>query len=185
MKVWAHLVILGVAFCGFAVVQKPDGAKPEIVLTKLSPPLYPPLARQARITGDVQLELKVRPDGIVANVVPLSGHPILQLAASDSAQKSQFSCQGCSDVTSYRMTYTFDFLKGTGCQQTTVRSRVRSPKCLYFWKCGERVTSDWSYVSRPQEVSESDGHVTVLASGAGCVEPEASRIEVQHASETR
>src|SRR5690348_8665315 len=54
--------------------------------------------------------------------------------------------------------------------ETTVASRFRSPKCVYLWKCGSRLTTESVIVSRPQEVTESDGHVTVLASAA-CVQP--------------
>ena len=112
----------------------------------------------------MRLQVKVRADGSVAAVALLSGHPMLAPAAVDSAQKSQFSCNGCSDLTTYPMTYTFDFLEGTGCQEIKVAFRVRSPKCGYLWKCGSRVTTDSVIISRPQEVSESDGHVKVLAS---------------------
>jgi hypothetical protein len=34
-----------------------------VVLVKLSPPVYPPLARQARIMGDVEIQLSIRKDG--------------------------------------------------------------------------------------------------------------------------
>jgi TonB family protein len=174
MKVFSCLIILSLTFCGaqsaISGAQNTTGNKREIKVTKLSSPVYPPLARQARVNGDVRLELKIRPDGGVAEAAVLSGHPMLQQAAVDSAQKSQFSCSGCSDLTSYPMTYRFDFLEGTGCQETTVASRFRSPKCVYLWKCGSRLTTESVIVSRPQEVTESDGHVTVLASAA-CVQP--------------
>src|SRR5881628_457021 len=39
---------------------------------------YPPLARQARIEGVVQVEFDIAPDGSVSNAVAKSGHPILQ-----------------------------------------------------------------------------------------------------------
>jgi TonB family protein len=177
MKISACLIILSVAFCwaqsSTSAAQNPEGNRQEVALTKLSPPVYPPLSRQARISGDVRLELKVRPDGSVADLALLSGDPRLAPAAVDSAQKSQFLCKGCSGLTTYPMTYTFDFLEGTGCHDTKVASRVRSPKCVYLWKCGSRLTTDWVDVSRPQEVTESDGHVKVLASVV-CVETESS-----------
>lgn len=173
MKICSCLIIFSAAFgwsqSATTSVQNPDVNK--VAVTKLSPPNYPPLARQARVSGDVRLEVKVHPDGSVAAVALLTGHPILAPAAVDSAQKSQFLCKGCSDLTTYPMTYTFDFLEGTGCQKSKVVSRVRSAKCGYLWKCGAQLTSKWVYVSRPQEVGEFDGHVKVLVSGAGCVEP--------------
>ena len=39
-------------------------AQGEVVLTKLANPLYPQLARQTRIAGDVELLLEVRDDGL-------------------------------------------------------------------------------------------------------------------------
>jgi TonB family protein len=80
-----------------------------VVLTKLSPPVYPPLARQARIMGDVKVAVGIRPDGSVASEEMFSGHPMLQQAALESARKSTFECRGCSDpVTSYLLAYTFE-----------------------------------------------------------------------------
>lgn len=177
MKICSCLIILSLAFCwaqsSTGNAQNPDSNKGEVAVTKLSPPVYPPLSRQARISGDVRLEVKIRPDGSVGAVALLSGHPMLTPTALDSAQKSQFSCKGCSGLTTYLMTYTFDFLEGTGCHEIKMASRVRSPKCVYLWKCGSRFTTESVIVSRPQEVTESDGHVTVLASVV-CVEPMSS-----------
>jgi Gram-negative bacterial TonB protein C-terminal len=79
-----------------------------VVLTKLSPPVYPRLARQARIVGDVDLMVGVRSDGGIDSVVVVSGHPMLKQAGLDSAQQSQFECRGCGDrVTSYPLKYKF------------------------------------------------------------------------------
>ena len=77
-------------------------------LLKLAPPVYPPLARQARITGVINLSVSVRADGTVASVDVISGHPMLKQAAVDSAQQSEFTCSHCSDqLTPYLLTYEF------------------------------------------------------------------------------
>jgi TonB family protein len=68
-----------------------------IALTTLSPPVYPPLAREARIMGDVKVQLGIRRDGSVASAEVVSGPPMLQQAALESARKSAFLCQGCSE----------------------------------------------------------------------------------------
>jgi len=79
-----------------------------VIMTKLSPPVYPPLARQARIMGDVKVYVHVRKDGSVESTELFDGHPMLIQAALESAKKSRFECQGCSaDITSYPLTYTF------------------------------------------------------------------------------
>lgn len=87
----------------------PSATAPEtgVVLAKLFPPLYPPLARQASISGDVKVELRVRKDGSVESADAVSGHAILRKAALESARKSQFECKGCTDAVAYLLTYSF------------------------------------------------------------------------------
>ena len=88
-----------------------DGPQVGVVLSKLSEPAYPPLARQARIEGNVDLMLAIRRNGSLELAVVISGHPMLTQAALDSAQQSKFECRGCSNtVTSYAMRYTFQFV---------------------------------------------------------------------------
>ena len=80
----------------------------EVVLTKLADPLYPPLARQTQITGDVELMLEIKADGSVKSANVANGHPLLKQAALDSAQRSQFECRNCGDgEESYRLIYSF------------------------------------------------------------------------------
>lgn len=149
------------------VVVGSSATQSEVVLMKLSPPIYPPLARQARISGDVEVKLGIRKDGSVETAVAASGHPMLQPAALDSAQKSLVECRGCrDDVTPFSIIYTFRF---AACRssapnepsrlevtqlgnQVTITAEpeimhidfanvaVRSAKCLYMWRCG----SFWS-----------------------------------------
>ena len=89
-----------------------------VVLTVLSRPTYPPLARQARISGDVELVLRIRQDGSIESAGVVSGHPLLAQTAMDSAQHSRFERRKCSEtVTSLRLVYTFQ-LVGTCCAAT-------------------------------------------------------------------
>jgi TonB family protein len=94
------------------IAEKKSTGVDNIVLTMLSPPLYPPLARQARINGDVELTLDIRPDGTVGSVSVVSGHPILRPAAVESAQHSQFECPGCTagGLASYSLRYKFELI---------------------------------------------------------------------------
>jgi TonB family protein len=85
-----------------------DLQQKEVVLKELYRPVYPAIARLGRITGDVDLTLNVRQDGSVESVVVISGHPLLQNAALNSARQSRFECWNCSAaVTPYRLVYTF------------------------------------------------------------------------------
>lgn len=135
-----------------------------VSITSLAKPTYPPLARSARVMGDVQLELKVRADGTVESAVVLSGHEMLRETALESVRNSKFACLRCGDAaTSYTLTYSFKLAEA--CESplklkpdevrveqkqnqvtVTVASgvvipyfsyvRVRSVKCLYLWRCG-------------------------------------------------
>jgi len=139
----------------------------EVVLTKLSPPAYPPIARSAHISGDVELMLEIRRDGSIQSATVVSGPEMLKKPALDSSQQSHFECRGCSEsVVPYRLTYTFKLIDpnvdANGCRPIephpdatlslnhvtlTDRAvftcdpaarRVRSSKCLYLWRCGTR-----------------------------------------------
>lgn len=50
-------------------------------------PVYPPLARQARIEGTVVLEAVISRDGTVLNLKAISGHPLLIPAALAAVEK--------------------------------------------------------------------------------------------------
>jgi len=51
---------------------------------------YPPVARQARITGDVVLVAHIASDGSVSIPVRKSGHPIFMQPAEDNLKKWKF-----------------------------------------------------------------------------------------------
>jgi len=144
-----------------------------VALTKLSPPVYPSLARKTCVTGDVDLTINVLQDGSVASALVISGHPLLQEAALQSAEQSKFKCRKCSEATTaFHLIYTFQLVSSQGCRtanelgpnksqqdqpfphlgqsgnHVTVvdqplitgapapdRSKARSVKCLYLWKC--------------------------------------------------
>lgn len=78
-----------------------------VVLTKLFPPIYPPLARQASISGDVTVKLRIGKYGSVESVEVVSGHAMLKQAALESARKSRFECRECGDAVVYLLTYSF------------------------------------------------------------------------------
>ncbi len=148
-------------------LPNPDNGKSKVVLTELFPPVYPPVARQSHVVGEVQLELKVRPDGSVDSLDVVNGHPLLAQAALESAKQSHFRCTDCSEgLYSYRLVYTFQFAETEDCcnasragfpkvSQSANRitvielplctcdpagtvTKVRSIKCLYLWHCSVR-----------------------------------------------
>ena len=50
-------------------------------------PIYPPLARQAHIQGNVVLHAIIGRDGRVAQLEVMSGHPLLVQAALDAVKQ--------------------------------------------------------------------------------------------------
>jgi|HubBroStandDraft_1064217.scaffolds.fasta_scaffold29664_2 TonB family protein len=151
-------------------------ATPQAVLTKLAPPVYPSLARQARITGDVKVQVLIRKDGSVESAEVINGHPILKQAALENAQRSQFECRGCSDQgISYALTHTFGLREHDRCGDIIETQPVRSLKCLYLWKCGVPRFHVWHTPEEPPvEVTQSPGHVTIIVSPA-CLQTQTAR----------
>ena len=54
------------------------------------PPVYPPLARQARIQGTVILKVTITKSGEVANIQLVSGHPMLAPAAIEAVKQWKY-----------------------------------------------------------------------------------------------
>lgn len=151
-----------------------ETAQPEVVLSKLVGPTYPPLAKQARIQGDVKVNVHVHADGSIASVELLSGHPMLAPAAVESATKSVYECRGCAKDASYELTYTFGFIQDFKEYYKIEGRPARSAKCLYLWKCGVvRVRTLDPCADVPPQISQSPGHVKILG-GLVCVNTESS-----------
>jgi protein TonB len=53
-------------------------------------PLYPPLAKQARVSGDVQVDAVIDTHGNVVEMQVVSGHPLLIPAALDALRKWKY-----------------------------------------------------------------------------------------------
>lgn len=85
-----------------------DSSGSGVILTKLVPPVYPPLARAAQVVGDVKVQVSIELDGGVDSIATISGHPLLVSAALDSARHSTFECRGCTQPISHTLTYTFE-----------------------------------------------------------------------------
>lgn len=125
-----------------------------VVLTKLSPPIYPPLARQARINGEVELALGLRSDGTVRSVSLVSGHPMLAAVAIESAKQSQFECSGCAaGLTSYSVRYKFELVP------------------LDHTKDCASLTDEERNVSPPPSVDASQHEITVFGKVAETCDP--------------
>ncbi|HWQ53453.1 MAG TPA: energy transducer TonB [Bryobacteraceae bacterium] len=70
-----------------AAPARVGGQVQEATLISRRDPIYPPLAKQARVQGTVQLEARVGRDGTVKEVKVISGHPLLRQAAADAVKR--------------------------------------------------------------------------------------------------
>ncbi len=53
-------------------------------------PVYPPLAKAARVQGTVKFEAKIAKDGTIQNLHLISGPPLLVQAAMQAVQQWQY-----------------------------------------------------------------------------------------------
>jgi periplasmic protein TonB len=53
-------------------------------------PVYPPLAKQARVQGSVVLEVVINKEGSVETTRVLSGHPLLAQAAVEAVRQWRY-----------------------------------------------------------------------------------------------
>jgi TonB family protein len=60
------------------------------ILTKVAP-VYPPLAKQARIQGTVLLQVDINTSGDVVNIQLVSGHPMLAPAAIEAVKQWKYT----------------------------------------------------------------------------------------------
>lgn len=73
------------------------GQEADVEWTRFVEPVYPQMARIAHISGEVWLQAEIDPSGNIVNVRPLSGHPILIAAASDSLRQAKVRCRNCEN----------------------------------------------------------------------------------------
>src|SRR3954466_7069854 len=70
-------------------VRVSQGVSQGLLVRKVNP-AYPPLARQARIQGQVVLQAEISKDGSIANLRLVSGHPMLAPAAIEAVKQWKY-----------------------------------------------------------------------------------------------
>lgn len=94
----AYSLFLFAAFLGpVASSQETPSAPVELseqsvqaLLIRRVAPVYPPLARQARIQGTVMLKIVINKDGDIRDMQLVSGHPMLAPAAMEAVKKWKY-----------------------------------------------------------------------------------------------
>jgi TonB family protein len=67
-----------------------SGDKQQMQLVQQVAPVYPPLAKQARIQGVVKLRVAISGEGKVQNLTVASGHPLLVQSALDAVKQWEY-----------------------------------------------------------------------------------------------
>jgi TonB family protein len=70
-------------------IQVPPDSVPTFLVRKVAP-VYPPLARQARIQGTVVLRIVIDKEGVVRDPQIVSGHPMLSPAAIEAVKQWRY-----------------------------------------------------------------------------------------------
>ena len=70
-------------------VRVSQGVSAGLLVRRVNPN-YPPLARQARISGQVVLRAVISKDGSIENLTLVSGHPMLAPAAIDAVKQWKY-----------------------------------------------------------------------------------------------
>lgn len=145
-------IVMGLAVAGCSLMAqtptKDQKIEPHVILRKLFPPFYSPLARQALAQGDVHLKVSIHSDGSIDAVSVIDGSPVLRQAAVDSAKQSQFECKDCrqSDHLAER-TFTYSF------RVSPEEKPADSNCCLEDQAPPEKVPTT--------QVSQSDARITI------------------------
>jgi len=70
-------------------VRVSSGVSTGLLIRKITP-TYPPLARQARIQGQVVLQAEISKEGTIQNLQLISGHPMLAPAAIEAVKQWRY-----------------------------------------------------------------------------------------------
>jgi TonB family protein len=109
------------------------------VPVELPHPVYPPIAQAARVQGNVEVSVTVRPDGSVAAAAVTGANiPLLGPAAVDAAKNARFECRGCegAPTPAYSIVYAFN-MNGTPDHS----GEVQQPALLVESSTRSRVTT--------------------------------------------
>ena len=93
--IWGTFLLVGCALLVAAQetpapVEVPPGSLQKLLIYRIAP-LYPPLARQARIQGTVFLKVVVNKAGEVRDAEPISGHPMLAPSPVEAVKQWRYT----------------------------------------------------------------------------------------------
>lgn len=153
------IVLITVVLLAASAIGQLDSPRENerVTLVKLADAYYPPLAREARVIGTVEVILNLRPDGSVVSSDAISGHPLLRETAEAIARASEFKCDRCAGETEHHVFIVFQLLAG---------------EC-----CGEQIPGIRAHdVNAPQVTDHPSGTRVVIQAEPGCICDPASTV---------
>jgi len=111
MSNFSRLVLFAAMAGGaaFATVRIPTGEAMERATVKPKPE-YTGLAQKMKVTGKVEIEITIAPDGSVEDAKPLSGNPLLTGPTANTLKKWKFNpVKANGEPTSAVTTLVFNF----------------------------------------------------------------------------
>src|SRR5579862_8528814 len=162
---------IAVALCLAPIAFSQPRADPVLISTASIS--YPPLARQARIQGDVRLEFFVNHNGQVVSVNVMSGHPLLAPLAVDAVQHWKFRLDPKSAQNDQRFETLFSFVISTdpveetrGSNAKIVMDSFRQVTVTTYFDWIQKSDCPTGIPSPPSEIKDGD---FVEMSGSGCM----------------
>lgn len=127
------LLLAIVASRASAQAQKTDTTeahKKEVTVLKYVVPIYPAIAKTARIGGDVTLSFTVEKDGTVSNVHVVGGPPMLVQTSVDTIKQWKFQCLSCGYGKPFEHVFVFAFRVENTLPDTDRRIQLEAPDRL-------------------------------------------------------
>jgi len=126
------LVILVVSFSLHSqTVAPPVNEQP--TATAAVAPNYPPIARSADISGNVDVQVKINSRGDVEDTKVLSGHPLLQGASKEAAKKWKFVATTEKHSRVLQLTFSFVRVESGKSVQTITTTFLPPYKVEIVW----------------------------------------------------
>ena len=83
----------------------PSAAHPAV--TSAASPWYPPVAKAARATGDVVVEVEIDASGGVSSARAAMGHPLLRKPSEEAASRWKFAADSEAGVRRAQLTFSY------------------------------------------------------------------------------
>ena len=93
VNVFQKTICHAMLILGLAVISRPAVAQEldeERKATKRVPPVYPHVAKTAKLSGTVKMVVVITPEGAVKSVRTIGGNPVLVPAAEEAVKKWKF-----------------------------------------------------------------------------------------------